>query len=128
MKLTQKHFEIFKKECLKWIDFFGLVQWQIHFTFKSLENRAQIAFNCVSGCATIILSSKWEENSKDFINDYNIRKAAFHEVCELLLGRLNDMVSQRYGLNEGDVDEEIHRIIRTLENKVFTTENHGSKR
>ena len=120
VNVTKENFELFKKECTKWINYFGLKDWQVHYTHAKIErSRAQCCFNCVGRIATMTLNTKWDEINKDFVNDNNIKKTAFHEVCELMLGRLNDMVSQRYELSELDVEEEIHRIIRILENTVF---------
>jgi hypothetical protein len=123
LKTTKKQFEIFKEECEKWIDYFGLKNWQVEYEHVEIERgRAQACFNCVGGVAVLSLDIDWDESS-DFVNDKNVRKSAFHEVCELLFGRINDMVGQRWGLIEEDVEEEIHRLIRTLENVVFKNAN-----
>lgn len=120
MKITKKQFELFKKEALKWLEYFGLKSWSVYFEQKKIEGcRALCTFNCVGGIATISLGTSWNEQNKIFVTDEIIKRTAFHEVCELFLARLNDMVSQRYNLNEGDVEEEIHRIIRVLENTVW---------
>lgn len=34
MKTTKKQFELFKKECRKWIDRFELNGWEINFTHQ----------------------------------------------------------------------------------------------
>lgn len=123
MKTTKKQFEIFKEECEKWVDYFGLKNWQIYYRHVKVEDcRANCAFNCVGGIATLTLNTDWNEMSDDFVNDDAVRKSAFHEVCELLFGRINDMVGQRWGLIEADAEEEIHRLIRILENVIFKNE------
>ena len=120
MKITKRQFKIFKKEARKWLKYFGMKDWSVYFEQKELEeSRAQCIFNCVGGIATLSLAKSWNEISDKFVTDKIIQRTAFHEVCELLLARLNDMVSQRFNLNEGDVEEEIHRIIRILENSVW---------
>ncbi len=120
MKITLKQFELFKKEALKWLDYFGMKDWQVHFLFKQLKGtRAQICHTCVDGIATITLNNNWDELDKSMVSNVAIQKTAFHEVCELLLGRLESMVFQRFNLNDGDVEEEMHRIIRVLENTVW---------
>ena len=117
---TKKHFEIFKKEALRWLDFFGLKGWQVHFLHKKKNSvRASVIFNCVGRVATFVLNTHWSEQDGIRFTDHDVRRCAFHEVCELLLGRLNDMASQRFNLDELDVEEEIHQIIRTLENVIF---------
>jgi len=120
MKTTKKQFEIFKNECKKWIDYFGLKNWQFYYRHTKVEEgRAQANFDCVNGIATLTLSTYWNELSSDFLNDKTVRRVAFHEVCEVMFGRINDMVGQRYGLIEEDITEEIHRLIRILENTMF---------
>ena len=116
---TKKQFEIFKQEVLVWLDFFGMKGWQVHFLHKKTDARARIIFNCVGRIATFVLSADWSELEGIQFTDHDIRKCAFHEVCELFLGRLNDMATQRFNLDELDVEEEIHQIIRTLENVIF---------
>jgi len=120
LKTSKKDFEIFKVECRKWINILGLKDWQVHFTHTKMDGiRAQIVFQCIARVATISLNTEWNEWAKISITDQLIKKAAFHEVCELLMGKLNDLATQRFNLDEADVEEEIHRIIRTLENVLW---------
>jgi hypothetical protein len=120
MKITQKQFKIFRSEVEKWIDFFGLKDWQALFLFEKLkDNRAEIRYNCVSGIAVFVLNTEWNELDISWVNDESIKKAGFHEVCELLLGRLVDMADQRYDVTEAGIEEEKHRIIRILENVLW---------
>jgi len=120
MKITLKQFELFKNDALKWLEYFGMKDWSFYFEQRKLDgNRAECSFDCVSCVATISLGTSWDEQSKEFVTDDIIKRTAFHEVCELLLSRLNIMVSQRYNLNEGAVEEERHRIIRILENVLW---------
>ena len=122
MKTTKKHFKIFKKEVKKWINYFGLWDWQIHFAHyaENMTNtRAKVIYNSTGCLATFILNTKWHEHTEDVLNKNNIRKAAFHEVCELLLGRLTHIADDRWGWCEADLTIETHRIIRTLENVLW---------
>lgn len=119
LKTTEKHFKIFQAECKKWIDYFGLKNWQVYYAHREINGRAEARFNCVDGIANLTLNIKWDEISKDLLNDKTVKRTAFHEICELLFGRIHDMVGQRFGLIEEDVGEEIHRIIRILENTMF---------
>ena len=126
---TKKQFEIFKAETLKWLEFFGLKGWQVHFIHKKTDARAKVIFNCVGRIATFILSAEWAEFDGIQFTDHGIKKCAFHEVCELFLGRLNNMTTQRFNLDELDVEEEIHQIIRTLEHVIFEyhlNQKHGA--
>ena len=53
----------------------------------------------------------------DNLTDKNLDSTAFHEVCELLLVSLRNMGEYGYSVNM--VDEEIHKVIRTLENVIL---------
>lgn len=66
--------------------------------------------------ARIGLAQDW---SDDAVNDKEVAKAAFHEVCELLLTKL--AAKAYFTFAECVVEEEIHHIIRILENSVFET-------
>jgi len=120
MKITLKQFELFKKEAQRWLDYFGMKEWQVYFEQKELKgSRAQCAFDCVGRIATLSLGTSWSEINKIFVTDENIKRTAFHEVCELVLAPLSSMVFQRFNLAEENVEEEIHRIIRTFENSLW---------
>ena len=49
--------------------------------------------------------------------DREINRVAFHEMLELRLGKLRDMAKEKYNWDE--VDEQIHIVIRSLENMVL---------
>ena len=50
-------------------------------------------------------------------SDSALNRIAFHEMCELRLGKLRDMACAEY--NSEKVDEQIHIVIRSLENMVL---------
>jgi len=114
---TKADFELFKKEVQKWIDILGLRDWEVHFTQSGFENddRAGIHVNLNGRIARIGLN---KNQTSDF-NDLDIRKWAFHEVCELLLGPLSVNARSRY-INEDELEQSEHYIIRTLENILFS--------
>ena len=119
-KTTKKHFAIFQKECEKWIEIFGLKGWEVCFEHEEEKNKlATINYDVVGRLAIFTLSTYWKRT----ISNYELKRSGFHEVCELLLGRLNIMITQRYDLNEQEQEEEIHAIVRTLENVMFKKKN-----
>ena len=121
IKTTKKHFEIFKIETKKWIQNFGLTDWNVYYSHDKLNGlKAQCKYNLVGRVATLLLSTEYTDDNIECNLRQDIKIAAFHEVCELLLGPLESMVDQRYALGADDVEEERHRIIRRLENFVFT--------
>lgn len=125
MKTTAEDFEIFKSEAMKWIVFFGLADWEVHFFHEFLDHgmgaTTQGWFK--SKNAEIKLNKEWP---KEYKNEYQIRLTAFHEVCELLLMELRILAQCRY-LAEDDIDHATHTIIQRLVNTVFKTITFGEQ-
>lgn len=113
MKLSYKHFQIFKAECSKQLDRLGLKGWKIYYQFKKLDNIFGNAQWDYSGkVATITLATDFP---KPFDNLYQqIKETALHECLEVFLGGISHMAGRRDYIQE-DFDAEIHSVIRTLE-------------
>ena len=121
---TTEHFEIFKNEAEKWIVFFSLLDWAVYFFHEDNATsgpcRAWSATVQEGKAASLGLSLNWNDDNDDvIITDYDVKKSAFHEVCELLLRKLWKLADTRYGVTESDVEEELHSVIRRLENSVW---------
>ncbi len=120
-KTTKRHFKLFCDEARKFIDIFGLAGWEVYFEHKKYISDALAL--CVTDqqgrTCTIALSTEWVELKP---TDLEVRKAAFHEVCELLLSRLNTFAKDRF-VRESQIDEESHSIIRTFE-RAFWEQYH----
>ena len=117
-KTTAKDFQLFKTECRKWIDFFGLKGWEVHYRHENTDvlSRAMILFNPIKDrVVVIILALDWKN---DKIDSYAIRRSAFHEVMELFLYPIMSLVNAR-SLMEDEAETEKHNLIRTLENVLF---------
>lgn len=115
---TVRYFPIFQKEANHWLELFGLKGWEIIFDLvDDKENRASIGWKVVGRVACINLSSDWYDITS--VTEAGVRKAAFHEVCELLLCRLSMMAEGKICNNKDCTIEEVHAIIRTLENVLF---------
>ena len=114
-KTTKKDFELFKKECQKWIKFFGLSEYRIeYFNLKEANGtRAQTEDYNDLMAADIIFPKELHDQT----DIKKIRKAAFHEVCEILLMKLRIMANEQY--NWDLVNKEIHTVIRKLENSIY---------
>ena len=121
MKTTPKHFQLFKKECAEWIDAFGLYDWSITYEHGSggeVRDRNVIGWveaDVLNRVGVINLSTDWMERP----TNRAVRKVALHEVLELLLYRFRWLDGLRYNLAQGDVEEEIHTIIRRLEKVLW---------
>lgn len=115
-KTTKKHFEIFKKECAKWIEYFGLKDWDVGYIHKKDDdNFGTCGYNMVSCHATISLTTNWGDEEPTVSA---IKRVAFHEVAELLLARLVSVAHTR-SATDYDIEEATHGIIRRMENSVL---------
>jgi hypothetical protein len=110
----------------KYIDFFGLYEWELFFSEDTNSmNRALVCWHTINDRqegSGMIATFQWRRSwivKKETTKD-EIKKVAFHEVLELLLGKVRDFGENKTVLiPDYVVDEEIHKIIRRIENKVF---------
>ena len=121
-KTSKRQFNLFCNEVRKFIDIFGLVGWEVYFEHKQyLSTELAVCITDQQGrTCTISLSPMWVGLKP---TDLEVRKAAFHEVCELLLSRFNTFARDRF-VQESQIDEESHNIIRILE-RVLWEKYHG---
>lgn len=116
--LTEKDYAWFKEEARYWLRFFGCFEWDLRFLFEEDDEAlASALWKAHQGIVAITLAKTW---THDPITPYNLSKVAFHEICEVLLGRLGDLAG--IAASEARVEREIHIIIRKLENTVFEYE------
>ena len=106
-------FEHFKLEVKKYIDQFSLGDWEISFSLDDLtEEDATMEPDLNARSAKFTFPRKNETD-----NHLEIRRTAFHEVCELLLSEMYNYLDKQYN---SDFTQELgHRIIRRLENAEF---------
>ena len=114
-RINKKDFKLFQQEVHKWLERFGLKGWNVYFEHINIPGSlAQTQFNIIERLAIFKLSTTWDIPP----TPEEIKKTAFHEVCELLLSRIRIIAKSRF-INEDEIDEEIHNIIRILENTIF---------
>ncbi len=117
-KTTAKHFDLFQKEAWKWIRRFGLLNWDWHFEHVELPGLyAQAEWSITGRNCTLSLGKDWENIP---ITNEQVRKSAFHEVCEVLLGPMTTLARTRF-IGEDDFGEAAHQVIRILENAVWAS-------
>ena len=117
VKITEEDFEVFKKECLRWIDILGLKGYSFHFTHKKEEkqNYATIKTWTIPRVVTVNLAT---EVPKDLYSADEIKLAAFHEIYEVFLSRLVWLANSRC-TSEWELDEETHKIVHTMEKVLY---------
>ena len=111
-KLTTKHFELFKKECLKWQNKFELNNWELFFQWQKKKGiRASVSYNIAGYIATFYLTKVWPFSE---VTDNDIKIIAKHEMIHLLLGRLDSTGSTRY-ISMDESEEALEETVRKLE-------------
>ncbi len=116
-KTTKLHFEIFQKECERWIEKFGLRGWDVSFAHKvgNKNHRAECTYAVVNRSITLGLNPDW---GSEQITVSRIKKDAFHEVCEVVMCKTRNLAEYRFA-TQYEIDEAVHEVIRTLENVLF---------
>jgi hypothetical protein len=123
VKLKDTDFDIFKSECLKWIEFFGLKGWDVYFDEDAKCEDGNMAETCIGPLSARNVTFHFKGSDNPAFN--NPGRSAFHEVCEILLYRLHCLAESRF-ISVSEVDEAVHDIIRILENTVYEKLKGGS--
>ena len=117
-KLTDdKIFEIFKEEFKHWHTYFDLSRFEIMFfqeDLSKIEACAKVGVDLEAMVARVAVDNHL---SKEKYTAYEIRLAAFHECCELMLYKL-----QEYGcatIAPELVHQAAHEVINVLQHKIF---------
>ncbi len=120
MKTTAKHFSIFKSECLKWVEIFGLKDYEVNFRHGGCGkgNIALCERNCNSRTACLSLCKTWPENGVCKLSNDIICVAAFEEVCHILLWGLSSCAHARH-IMEHEINEAEHGLIRVLQSVLY---------
>ena len=112
-KTNESHFELFKTECVYWLNRYGLIGWEIHFDHDlAKEARATCVSYGPGRMCALTLGTEWHGLEP---TPENIGKSAYHEVCELLLADLVEIATNRK-FDPEDLEAKTHAVIRTLEN------------
>lgn len=116
MKLTQKHFDLFRNECERWRKHLGLISWTVDYEFDDLKEAYADCLAHYSGRrATIRLNNNFPKKLSEIDLGDIIRQCALHEVLEMLLSPMVVLASDR-SYDDTDYQKETHCVIRTLEN------------
>lgn len=105
--------KLYRKECNRWIKFFGLHGYEVYF---EIENNPDVYGRCSTN----------QENklsiltvSQSCCDKKEVKKTAFHEVCELLVANMYNLSLQREGFSMDRINESRHELIRILEHTIY---------
>lgn len=113
IKVTKAQFELFKKECKKWIDRFELNNWDVYFVNTALDDStiARTKTNIDTYDATIALNLKWSEELP--LNREQLIKTAEHEILHVLIARLDCLAHSRYAKKD-ELDSANEELVQKL--------------
>ena len=114
-KTLVSHFNLFKLDCDKWLEFFGIHGFGVSYVHTNSDDLAEATYNIMTRSATISLGKDWGTTKP---TPEELDATAFHEVCHLLIGRLSVIARSRY-ISESEIQEEDEHIVRVLENKIY---------
>ena len=119
IETTEEHLDYFIARCKEWITEFGLKGWMFrycHEDFRDIYTVAKIIWGREDRVVLVMLNKKIAHEQKSGSMEILLNTYAFHEVMHLLLSGLDDMARCDYGHPERIVNEEIHKVIQTIEN------------
>lgn len=121
-KTSKANFELFKKECDKWMDLFGLNGYGKTYVHINNGNLAGTQYDIMDRWVTFQLGKDWGDTKPTV---FELKSTAFHEVVHLLIGRLGTLARSRF-VSDSEITEETEHIVRVIENKIFPILN-GTK-
>lgn len=127
MRVSKKHFNIFKKECSKWLTYFHLGSWKIFYNFEKLDGcYGELGGVCFGSRTAIITmnSTGWKDERTERELIAIVKEVAFHEICELFLDKLDTLAKCKRLVKEIEINDARHAIIRVLEKRIFLKEKH----
>jgi hypothetical protein len=123
-KVLKADFDYFQKCCEKWVDFFGLKTWCISYIWEDQDDilsdpaQAWVQADYINHMATVYFNRYWTDD-ESFYTKQNLDFIAFHEICEVMLYRLFDLATERFGVTEDELLQARHEICHVLENAIF---------
>jgi hypothetical protein len=118
IKLTDKHFEIFKTEARFWINKFHLNNWKVYFNFEKLDVDAfaLCSSDMLGKVATLSLNIDHSSlGLEDLITA--VKAHAKHEVLHLLISRVTSCGKYRF-VSQDMYEEAGEELVRKLENII----------
>ena len=113
VKLTNKDFQLFKKECNKWINKFELHDWDIVYEFTRNSGDAGGCSTKYEDCQAIIKFDMEFVDGHLISKSTHIKEIAKHEMIELMLAPINILGKSRV-FDETEFNHQRHRIIMKL--------------
>lgn len=119
-KLTKtelkRRINLFNKSCRYFHEYFGLFHWELLVDCQSADDcMGCVSWDIPGRVARVTLSNEWV-NTED-ATDIEIIKTAFHELLELYMAQIHESLSKLK--DHAFASEQVHTVIRLMENKLF---------
>ena len=110
-EITSEQFAIFKNECERLVERFGLFGWDIGYGLKDADdNIAECSGDVQARTANITIARELEESDGEY---EAILDHARHEVLEVLMLRINSLMLSNH-ISDEEADEARHEVINIL--------------
>ena len=110
--------QVYESEINAWLDRFGLYEYITYVDWGGSDDGAPacVGIDLETRRAIFYLDKDVVTTEKEFEDPKNIRREAFHQVCEMLLFEYGQRL-----ITTGKEDEAArHAVIRRLENGIFS--------
>ena len=113
-----KKFELFKNSFMKYMDMFGIKDFETKFMIDDNDNErdSKIKINNTSGIVFVFMCKALYEDGDYFSHNYD--KVAFHESVEVLCEKTFGYLMEVF-YSDDTCQKANHEIIRTMENVIY---------
>jgi len=122
-KTSKANFEYFTRCTKDYIKRLGMLDFEYEFAHKNLDDIpelkgsiAGVEFSITGRNCTVILNTIWEGTK---ISNFELKKAALHEVLHMLLCDYDDAASGRFNISTTQLATLEHAVIQRLLNFIL---------
>ncbi len=113
MKTTERHFKIFREECLRLQKAWGLLDWELTFERVRMGPYARVHQDYKARAAHVDFCEEWPAERSYTLNDEHVRDVAKHEMIHLLIAPIAGLVNTRF-LAQREAEEGEHAVVQRL--------------
>ena len=123
-EVTDAEFERFSDACRYWIEYYGLIDWNVSIFKRSLtDDEPEVSQTMANVSANDdsreVIISFTDEYWSYALTPKGIEETAYHEVCEILMMELWFAAISRFDTSYDDMVAASHGVIHRLTNTTF---------
>lgn len=117
MKTTKHHLKVFRDECERLIERWGLTNWRRgYFIDDDVDAHAEVSIKLQDRVVTFFMPTKWKDEYQEPTDEF-LKEVALHEVIHVMVGRLDEIAQYRY-TSRNEIYEANEELARMIENAV----------